>query len=58
MLLLIALGALLTAVVAVPRWARARGRELPSATGWRHGAAEVRYRIESTWLELRDRLRR
>lgn len=58
MLLLIALGALLTAVVAVPSWARARGRELPSATGWRHGAAEVRYRIEGAWLELRDRLRR
>lgn len=57
MLLLIALGALLAAVVAVPRWARTRGREPISAVGWRHGAAEARYRIEGAWLELKDRLR-
>jgi hypothetical protein len=58
MLLLIALGALLAAAVAVPRWARTRGREPISAASWRHGAAEARYRIEGAWLELRDRLRR
>ena len=57
-ILLIALGAVLGALAAASRWARARGWEPRSAAGWRHGAGEARYRIEGSWLELRERLRR
>jgi hypothetical protein len=58
MLLVIVLGALLAAAVAVPRWARVGGRGPLSDTSWRHAASEARYRMAGAWLELRDRLRR
>jgi hypothetical protein len=57
MVVLIALGAVLTAVAVLARWTTTRGAERGWTTSWRHGAAEARYRAGGRWLEFRDRLR-